>query len=341
MARINRFYLLIAALIMSRTNSVYAASCYYANYNIGSYRNITSTDTLWSDYINVSVIRNASGTGSATKGECYVCYSGTTYSDMVAHKSNLNNIYKNYCSSIHIINKNASQSTVPTVTFDTAPSCFGVHATNEGALYEGWVCDDHGDWERRAPCNFSNAELYDTYDNLPASSHVDEKSIYTGTCPVDSSLCDSFGCKKTVCSCGDSEDGKDYVVKYTPTNGIVSFSNQSAADCICVIDDPDDGGSGGTEPPKTITCNSGYYFDYIDEMCEKCPDYSVYNTTNGAFIKTYAGIVTSPQKTYSPNGGSDSSIDLCYVPKGTALYTDNSGTFKFDSNCPYYGAGTF
>lgn len=107
----------------------------------------------------------------------------------------------------------------------------------------------------------------------------------------------------------------------------------------------DEGGSGQEDPPgpstTKITCQPGYYINYNDGTCEKCPDYSVYNTRTGAFIKTYAGVVTSPTKTFTPGEGSDTLIDLCYVPKGSMLYNDNSGTFRFDVDCPYYGDGTF
>ncbi len=119
------------------------------------------------------------------------------------------------------------------------------------------------------------------------------------------------------------------------------------ADCIEYIDDPSNYqcGSGGGDGSVTISCRDVGYYYYIsgdDMRCQKCPDYDVFDTRNGAFWQTYVDVAKTDNKEYSfdedefealrANGGN---INVCYVPRGDMKYSDNSGKFVLDKNCGY------
>lgn len=301
MARINRFYLFIAALVMSKTYSASAATqlpldtCYDIRKCCAPWFKLaandpdqTITDTVYNDPMMQECCESRYSTSSSNYYSCMMACMSTDSST----------IDSTYCET-----PNTSD---PTATVD---------------------CDTASDIDSR------KAELQNT-------DYITYSSAYANICgPMQWTDQNADGNpQEGISKCYNGKWDKDTVLFEYICGSKVGCYNYAKGYVKC--NDGGSGGGAEPDyvPPS---CISGQYWDLWGApglganggagSCTTCPTY------NYASGKYFSDLASSSQRNDDTSAaGSGGNIRFCYVPRGN-VFTDNSGTFQYVNDC-YYGS---
>lgn len=179
------------------------------------------------------------------------------------------------------------------------------------------------------------------YYSYPAGSNYPDMEYL---CPTDSWQYQEEGNLTSNSFCPEGAAIEENVISYCCANQNIG----GYAECMAVVHGDmqcsDGAGSGGGDEPSYIppSCISGQYWDLWGApglganggagSCTTCP---TYNYASGKYFSDLAS--SSQRNTDTSAAGTGGNVQFCYVPRGN-VFTDNSGTFQYVSDCYYYGS---
>lgn len=300
MAKINRFYLFIAALVMSKTYDASAATkfsmdtCYDIRnccapwFKKANDSGIDPNDTEIQDPMMQECCESRYSTGSTNYSNCFnVC--------MSTDVSNTPSAY--YCSDLN------ESDTKATVDCDTASDIDSRIQDVNNMDYIGYSAP------YKNICNPVYWAPQDS-DGNPKPNAICRREYWNEDEVYFSYICNGdMGCynyAKGYVKCNDGGSGGGAEPDYVPPSCISGeYWNLWGA--------PGLGANGGAG------------------SCTTCP---TYNYASGKYFSDLAS--SSQRNTDTSAAGSGGNIRFCYVPRGN-VFTDNSGTFQYVNDC-YYGS---